>query len=170
MPVLDLTNHRFGRLIARWPAGILKRRVHWLCNCRCGKLKSIATDSLRSGRVRSCGCLRREKTIARSIGCTHNIKHGHNRRGKKTREHAVWGAMIQRCMNPNHPRWKDYGGRGIKVCKRWRKFENFLKDMGPMPIGLSLDRFPDNDGDYKKSNCRWATREQQQRNSRRYLK
>ena len=76
-----------------------------------------------------------------------------------------WVDMKQRCFNKNNPRYKDWGGRGITVCKRWMIFENFLADMGEKPKGKTLDR-KDNDGNYCKKNCRWATREEQQNNTR----
>ena len=74
--------------------------------------------------------------------------------------------MNARCHNPKHKSFKDYGGRGIKVCDRWKTFENFYEDMGERPIGMTLDRFPDQNGNYEKSNCRWATRRQQTHNRR----
>lgn len=79
----------------------------------------------------------------------------------------TWAGMIQRCSNPRHGAYKDYGGRGITVCKRWMKFENFVEDMGLRPPGLTLERV-NNDKGYKKSNCKWATRKEQANNRRRH--
>jgi hypothetical protein len=81
------------------------------------------------------------------------------------RAYITWQAIIQRCTNPRSHAWKDYGGRGITVCERWRVFENFLADMGEKPVGRSIDRI-DNDGNYEPGNCRWATGSEQQRNKR----
>lgn len=86
--------------------------------------------------------------------------------GQMDTTRRTWHDMLRRCEDPKDWAWKHYGGRGIKVCKRWHRFSNFLKDMGTRPKGLTLDRFPNNDGDYKPSNCRWATWSQQHRNRR----
>lgn len=83
----------------------------------------------------------------------------------RTPERIVWEQMIQRCSDRNIPAWKNYGGRGITVCARWRSFKNFLADMGPRPVGRSLDRI-DNNGNYEPGNCRWATQKEQTRNCR----
>jgi hypothetical protein len=82
---------------------------------------------------------------------------------------AAWSESLKRCSNPAHRQYKYYGGRGIRYCKRWQNFENFLKDMGPRPPGMTLERKNNNRG-YSKSNCQWATRCQQTRNRRNTLK
>ncbi|KKM98992.1 hypothetical protein LCGC14_1152420 [marine sediment metagenome] len=156
---IDLVGQKFGRLVVlqfidknKW------RSSFWLCRCDCGKEKIILGDSLKNGDTKSCGCLNIEKLT----------KHGHcNKNGKSSEIYAIWQSMIQRCTNPNHKAYYNYGGRGITVCKRWKNsFENFFKDMGESPKGYSIDRI-DNDDNYCKSNCRWVTRKEQMRNTRR---
>ncbi len=84
------------------------------------------------------------------------------------REYFTWSSMLQRCTNPNHPKWKDYGGRGIRVCDRWLNFNNFYEDTGDKPDGLEIDRI-DNEGNYEPGNVKWSTRSEQMLNTRRSL-
>lgn len=107
------------------------------------------------------------KTILRPKGKPGRpAKHGHASRSvKRSKTYSAWSAMKGRCFNMNNANFPHYGGRGITVCKRWMKFENFLLDMGTAPLSLELDRI-NNEGNYDPSNCRWATKQQQSWNTR----
>lgn len=93
------------------------------------------------------------------------LTHGHTTDGHVSPEYSVWASMFTRCYKPGHRAYRYYGGRGVRVCERWRSFENFLTDMGPRPIGTTLDRWPNKDGNYEPGNCRWATPEEQNNNT-----
>lgn len=159
----DITGQRFGRLVAIHPAGMRKNGkyslVQWLCQCDCGQKRIAVGHALRRGRIISCGCAKKGKN-------NHRYSHGHAGKENKHPLYYVWSAMLQRCNNPKNKDFKNYGGRGIKVCKRWHKFENFLADVGHPSPGLMLDRYPNNDGNYKPNNWRWATPKQSRNNQR----
>jgi hypothetical protein len=148
-----------------------KKSEHWgqiayVCDCKCGTKGVVVTSrNLRKGHTKSCGCLQIERVIAAST------KHSQAVGGKLTQVYRIWIEMKQRCYNKSNKRYKQYGARGIRVCKRWKEsFENFAKDMGPRPLGragrrsdYSLERI-NRDKDYTPSNCRWATKIEQARN------
>lgn len=147
---------RFGKLevVGEAPPKVGKDGGHRsvsLCRCDCGNRKTVTSSNLISGGTISCGCskLERIKTHGRTGSGIYN----------------TWGNMIQRCNNVGSPAYLDWGGRGIAICDRWLKFECFLDDMGERPPNTSLDRI-DNSLGYSKENCRWATRTEQNRNSR----
>lgn len=132
-----------------------------LAQCSCGNIKIVNSHSIGTPNgARSCGCLQKEtaSAIRRSLNKPIHGKFG-------TPIYNIWAQMKARCINPKSPNWKRYGGRGIKVCKRWLNFIPFYEDMGDPPTNLQLDR-KNNDGNYCKSNCRWATRSEQAINRR----
>lgn len=157
---LDLTGKRFERLVALDVAGRGANNMYkWRCVCDCGNEKIVMSRNLVTGNTKSCGCLRKEISAARVR------THGFCSEAKPV--YQLWRNMMSRCYKPNNTRWKDYGGRGIKVCERWHDIAAFWADMGPsFQPGLTLDRI-DVNGDYCPENCRWLTVKAQNRNTRR---
>src|SRR5688572_8625559 len=159
MKMLELAGKIFGRLTVIGPS--VERRHGakcWECRCECGQMLIARGHHLKIGHTTSCGCYIRDVTAARSV------THGHTVGRINSRTYSTWRAMVTRCENPNTERFARYGGRGIKVCERWRVFDNFLADMGERPPNTTLDRFPNKDGHYEPGNCRWATAKQQAAN------
>jgi hypothetical protein len=166
----DRTGQVFGRLTVIKFDRIEKEHTYWICRCECGNTVSILGNNLVRGKSKSCGCLNKELTIIRN---KQYITHGMT----NTRFYGVWDGLKYRCLNIKGSGYKNYGGRGITVCDRWlgnNGFENFRDDMYESYLkhiedfgqdNTSLDR-KDNDGNYEPSNCQWATKHEQNMNTR----
>lgn len=149
----DITGLRFGTLIVT--EMLTERKV--VCRCDCGSVTTKLESNVKTGKTKSCGCER-----IRLAGL-HSITHGDT----GSDEHRIWSWMQSRCDNPKNPKYPSYGARGIKVDDRWRKYQNFLADMGRRPSSKHSIERKDNNGPYAAWNCKWATSKEQSRNTRR---
>ncbi len=151
-----MIGNKFGKWVVIEQRKNPKRTgIYYLCKCECGTESVVVGYNLRIGESTQCRrCQLRNNTVKL-------IRHGMH----ATKIYSTWRGMIDRCDNPNRDSFYNYGGRGIKVCERWYKFENFIEDMGIPKEGLTIDRI-NNDGNYEPGNCRWVTIQENLKNRR----
>lgn len=165
--MIDLTGQRFGRLVVDRRGEKSRDSYRWACHCDCGNSFQAHGASLRRGNTRSCGCLQTEARSAVGKSWLGKARsHGATTNKRRTPEYACWLSMRQRCEDPAHDNYQDYGGRGIAVCARWSDFAAFLEDLGPRPSAAHSIERRDTNGAYEPENCSWATCVAQQANRR----
>lgn len=169
--LIDLTNKNFGDLTAIKIAGKRNtpngcRKIIWECKCSCGKTVFVEGENLRNGNTKSCGCKR--YVTGKDNLC---FKNGY----KTERLYRIWASMKQRCLNPNCSGYKNYGGRGIKICDEWLDYILFREwalsngyDQNAQKRECTIDRI-DVDGNYEPHNCRWVNWKSQMKNQRKTI-
>lgn len=161
--LVDLKGNRYGAwTVLEYTGPNENGQTSWLCICDCGTRKIVVGQTLREGLTSSCGCQLAERVAKAKT--THGHAGGKSKPASRT--YSIWGAMHARCNGNSEIGKKYYADRGIVVCERWHKFENFLADMGEAPDNMSIDRYPNGAGNYEPGNCRWATNLEQATNKR----
>lgn len=159
--LIDLIGHKFGLLtVIRRSHNTYDNKPSWLCKCACGNEHAVRSSSLRNGDCKSCGCLgkQNQRRFKLKRTTTHDCS--------KTKIYSIWRNMRQRCFNPKCTSYKYYGAKGINICPRWMKFENFLADMGHPPSKHhSIERI-NSSGNYEPTNCKWILLSKQGLNTR----
>ena len=168
MAPLDISGEKFGRLTAvRRDGSDAHGKARWIFACDCGGEIKATASLVKRGATQSCGCLRQESAAQNGLAGGKKPRHGATYKTDPMHaEYCIWKTMRQRCTNPNSADFIAYGWRGITVCDRWDRFENFAADMGNRPSSQhSIDRV-DTSGNYEPGNCRWSDDFEQAANRR----
>ncbi|MDE1918965.1 MAG: hypothetical protein KGH96_23200 [Sphingomonadales bacterium] len=171
MRKVDYSGKKFGRLLAVEMVREGGKDARVRCLCDCGNLITVLAYNFKNGNTKSCGCYSHESRVAKgkALGAAFgkaSLRHGHTAGGRDSKTYVSWSDAKKRCYNPANKRYAEYGGRGIGMCEEWRgSFDAFLRDMGEVPQGFTLERI-DVNRSYEPGNCAWVPKEEQPRNTR----